>query len=152
MFNVRTGVTESQRTRPTRGHIVHLYYRLMKVFGSQRYTDGGRRPALAAPRRGAPSGSAPRGAHGGPRRSPGLKAGDGGSTQPYSCKNREKSVYQRSHMRPETGSCRTKAVIKSSVQSWRLVEEEVLAQAAALGYQHKVWRDNYTSGCRSNGA
>lgn len=47
---------------------------------------------------------------------------------------------------------RTKAVIKSSVQSWRLVEEEVLAQAAALGYQHKVWRDNYTSGCRSNGA
>lgn len=87
-----------------------------------------------------------------PRRSPGLKAGEGGSTQPYSCKNREKSVYQRSHMRPETGSCRTKAVIKSSVQSWRLVEEEVLAQAAALGYQHKVWRDNYTSGCRSNGA
>lgn len=145
MFNARTGVTESQRTRPTRGHIVHLYYRLMKVFGSQGCADGGRRPALAALR-------PPQRAPGGPRGSPSLKAGAGGSTQPDSCKNREKSVYQRSHMRPETGSCRRKAVIKSSVQSWRLVEEEVLAQAAALGYQHKVWRDNYTSGCRSNGA
>lgn len=77
----------------------------MKVFGSQihRRREAPRSRCPPAPsRQGAPG----NGGHGGPRGTPALRQVTGGSTQPYSCKNREKSVYQRSHMRPETGSCR----------------------------------------------
>lgn len=119
----------------------------IKVFGSQRYTDGGRRPALAAlrpPRR--------RGDTAGPGAAPALRQVTGVLHNPTLAKTEKRAFTKgRTCVQRQAAVGRTKAVIKSSVQSWRLVEEEILAQAAALRYQH-VWRDNYTSGCRSNGA
>lgn len=54
-------------------------------------------------------------------------------------------------MRAETGSWRSyKGSNKKFSAKLEVSRGRGLAQAAALG--HKVWRDKYTSGCRSNGA